>query len=251
MRPSMLPTGLECLSYNINRKNNNLLFLEFGKTYATNGAGYQETENLALYFTGTRNDLNWHAASKKVDIYFVKGICSAIFALMGLENVTFNVTKNKLFAESTAVSVNGTEIAVAGNVSKSQLEIFSIKQPVFFVCINWQKAISLTSAKDISFEPIAKFPQVNRDLSMVVDQKTTYQSVEDLVHSLHLKKLTGVKLFDVFENEKLGASKKSFAVSFTFLDKEKTLTDKEVDGMMNKIIELLETSLHAEIRRNA
>lgn len=251
MRPSMLPTGLECLSYNINRKNNNLLFLEFGKTYATNGDGYQETENLALYFTGTRNDLSWNSASRKIDIYFVKGICSAIFSLLGLDQATFEVTKNKLFEDSLAVSVNGTEIAVAGSVSKSQLETFSIKQPVFFVCINWQKSISLTSVRDISFEPITKFPQVNRDLSMVVDKKTTYQAVEDLVHSLRLKKLTGVKLFDVFENEKLGANKKSFAVSFTFLDKEKTLTDKEVDGMMNKIIELLETSLHAEIRRNA
>lgn len=251
MRPSMLPTGLECLSYNINRKNNNLLFLEFGKTYATNGAGYQETENLALYFTGTRNDLNWNAGSKKVDIYYVKGICSAIFAILGLNNLTYQVTPNNLFEESLTISINGTQIAVAGNVAKSQLELFSIKQPVFFVCINWQKTISLTSTMDISFEPIAKFPQVNRDLSMVVDKKTTYQSVEDLVHSLHLKKLTGVKLFDVFENEKLGVNKKSFAVSFTFLDKEKTLTDKEVDGMMNKMIDLLETSLHAEIRRNA
>lgn len=251
MRPSMLPTGLECLSYNINRKNNNLLFLEFGKTYATNGAGYQETENLALYFTGTRNDLNWNAGSKKVDIYYVKGICSAIFAILGLNNLTYQVTPNNLFEESLTISINGTQIAVAGNVAKSQLELFSIKQPVFFVCINWQKTISLTSTMDISFEPIAKFPQVNRDLSMVVDKKTTYQSVEDLVHSLHLKKLTGVKLFDVFENEKLGVNKKSFAISFTFLDKEKTLTDKEVDGMMNKMIDLLETSLHAEIRRNA
>jgi phenylalanyl-tRNA synthetase beta chain len=92
---------------------------------------------------------------------------------------------------------------------------------------------------------------VQRDLSIVVDKKLTYQSVADVVHNLHLKKLVDLELFDVFENEKLGENKKSFAISFTFLDEEKTLTDKEVEGFMNKIIYNLEKQLNAEIRRNA
>ncbi len=251
MRPSMLPTGLECIAYNINRKNSNLLFLEFGKTYSKIENEYKETENLALYFTGNKNELNWNFPAKKMDIYFVKGICNSIFCLAGLNNFRFESGQNKQLDDCIAVSVNDENIAIAGSVNKSQLEQFSIKQPVFFACINWEKLISMISNQTISFEPIAKFPQVHRDLSMVVDKKLTYQSVEDLVHSLQLSKLIDVRLFDVFENEKLGENKKSFAISFTFLDTEKTLTDKETDNMMNKIIEHLETKLHAEIRRNA
>ena len=136
-------------------------------------------------------------------------------------------------------------------MKKHQLDQFSIKQPVFFVCINWQKLISAATGRQITFEPVAKVPLVHRDLSIVVDEKLTYQAVEDLVHSLQLSKLIDVSLFDVFKNEKLGRGKKSFAISFTFLDKEKTMTDNEIDSMMTKIINLLETKLNAEIRRNA
>ena len=251
MRPSMLPTGLECLAYNINRKNSNLLFLEFGKTYSKIEDEYKEVENLALYFTGNKNELNWNSSSKKLDIYFVKGICHSIFSLLGLNNFRFEPAQNNQFDDCLTALVNEKIVAIAGNVAKSQLEQFSIKQPVFFVCIDWQQLISLTADQTISFEPIAKFPQVHRDLSIVVDKKLTYQSVEDLVHSLQLSRLIDLRLFDVFENEKLGENKKSFAISFTFSDKEKTLTDKEIDGMINKIITTLETKLNAEIRRNA
>ena len=251
MRPSMLATGLECIAYNLNRKNSNLLFLEFGKTYHQIENEYKETENLALYFSGNKNELNWNSSSEKINIYFVKGICNSIFSLMGLHNFRFEGQKNNHLDDSIAASVNGQNIAIAGSVNKSELDRFSIKQPVFFLCINWEKLISLTSNQSISFEPITKFPQVNRDLSIVVDKKLSYQSVEDLVHSLQLSKLIEIKLFDVFENEKLGENKKSFAISFTFLDKEKTSTDKEIDSLMNRIIDSLETKINAEIRRHA
>lgn len=251
MRPSMLPTGLECISYNINRKNSNLLFLEFGKTYFKKENHYEEKENLALYFTGNKNEARWNSPSKKIDIYYVKGICQSIFSLMNANNFDFENTKNEELDDCIAARINGTQLAIMGMVSKARLEEFSIKQPVFFLCIDWQKLISSTAQQEISFESIAKFPSVQRDLSIVVDKKAQYQSIESLVNSLQLKKLIHINLFDVFESEKLGNNKKSLAISFTFLDKEKTLTDKEVDSMMNKIIELLESKLNAEIRRNA
>jgi phenylalanyl-tRNA synthetase beta chain len=251
MRPSMLPTGLECISYNINRKNANLLFLEFGKTYFKHENKYTEKENLALYFTGNRNEASWNCPSKKIDIYYVKGICQSIFSLMNINSFDFEITKNEELDDCITARIKDTQLAIMGMVSKARLEEFSIKQPVFFLCIDWQKLISFTTQQEISFEPIAKFPTVQRDLSIVVDKKEQYQSIESLVSSLQLKKLIHLNLFDVFESEKLGANKKSLAISFTFLDKEKTLTDKEVDSMMNKIIALLESKLNAEIRRNA
>jgi phenylalanyl-tRNA synthetase beta chain len=251
MRPSMLPTGLECVAYNINRKNGDLLFLEFGKTYSVQQNSYTEVENLALYFTGDQKPLAWNSAAKKVDIYYVKGICEAIFSLAGLTDFQLQSSENNQLDEGFSFSVKNQTIAVAGSVNHSTLERFSIKQPVFYLCIYWNKLIEFTSEEIISFEPISKFPQVQRDLSIVVDKKLTYQSVADVVHNLHLNRLVDLKLFDVFENEKLGENKKSFAITFTFLDKEKTLTDKEVENFMNKIITNLEKQLNAEIRRNA
>ena len=101
------------------------------------------------------------------------------------------------------------------------------------------------------FKPIARFPQVHRDLSIVLDKGIAYQAVEEVVNSLKIKKLIDLQLFDVFESDKLGNNKKSFAISFTFSDREKTLVDKEIDAMMNSIIDKLEKDLQAEIRRNA
>ncbi len=111
--------------------------------------------------------------------------------------------------------------------------------------------MDLVKNNNLSFSEIIKFPQVNRDLSLIVDKTISYQSVENSIISLSLSKLTGIKLFDVFESEKLAKGKKSFAITFTFLDKEKTLTDIEVDSMMKRIINILEKEINAEIRKNA
>jgi phenylalanyl-tRNA synthetase beta chain len=251
MRPSMLPTGLECVAYNLNRKNNNLLFFEFGKTYSVVENKYVENQNLSLYFTGNRNEVNWNAPAKKTDIYFVKGICGAIFSLVGLKNYQIDKVAADSFDECLIAAVDRLPIAIAGRVIKKDLEMFSIKQPVFFLDIDWEKLISFTPNEEISFEPIAKFPQVQRDLSILIDKKITYGEIENVVKSLQIKKLENLQLFDVFENEKLGENKKSLAINFTFIDKEKTLTDDEIELMINKIISNLETKLNAIIRRNA
>ncbi len=250
MRPSMLPTGLECVAYNLNRKNNNLLFFEFGKTYFKIEDKYEENQNLALYLTGNRNELNWGSLPKKADIYFAKGICEAIFSLAGIQNFKIKVSENEDLNECLTIIVRGKKMAVIGSVNKLQLERFSIKQPVYFICFDWQNLMFFAKRDDISFEPVTKFPQVHRDLSMLVDKRISYSKIEDLVKSLPIKKLQNIQLFDVFENIKLGKNKKSFAINFTFLDKEKTLTDLEIEDMMNQIISTLENKLNAEIRNN-
>jgi len=251
MRPSMLPTGLECIAYNLNRKNNNLLFFEFGKIYSVVEGKYVENQNLSLYFTGNRNEVYWNAPAKKTDIYFVKGICEAIFSLAGLKNYRIDKAAADSFDECLIAAVDRVPIAIAGRVIKKDLEMFSIKQPVFFLDIDWEKLISFTTKEEISFESIPKFPQVQRDLSILLDKKITYGEIENVVKSLQIKKLENLQLFDVFENEKLGANKKSLAINFTFIDKEKTLTDDEIESMMHKIISGLENKLNAVIRQNA
>jgi len=251
LRPLMLPTGLETISYNLNRKNTDLLLFEFGKTYSISEGVYGEKPNLALYITGNKNETNWSEQTKKADIYFAKGICDAIFTSAGIQKCQFEISKNDDLEECLAVTVKGKNIAFLGAVKRSQLEKFSIKQPVYFIYFDWVNFMSFSQKTEITFDPISKFPQVERDLSILVDKKVTYQEVEELVKSLHIKKLENMRLFDVFENEKLGANKKSFAINFTFLDKEKTMTDEEIESIMNKIISNIESELDAVIRSNA
>ncbi len=250
LRPSMLPTGLETVSYNLNRKNNDLLLFEFGKTYSVDENVYSERQNLAIYITGNQNETDWSGRTKKADIYFAKGICEAVFSLAGLQDYRFEVFENDELDQSLVISVNGKNIATLGVVNKSQLEKFSIKQPVYFICLDWENLVAISKKYEITFEPISKFPQVQRDLSILVDKNVPYGDVEELVKSLHIKKLEHIRLFDVFENEKLGENKKSFAINFTFLDKEKTMTDEEIESIMNKIISKLESKLNAVIRSN-
>lgn len=251
MRPSMLPTGLESISYNINRKNNDLLFFDFGKTYSKINEEFNEKENLALFLTGNRMAGGWNQTAVKADIFYVKGIVEAVFSLLGLQNFQWSKREDKWLGNAITANINDEEIAFMGSVEKNKLNRFSIKQEVFFLCFDWRIMLEKASKETIIFKSIAKFPQVNRDLSLVVDQSITYQEIEDAIYSLRLKKLIGVRLFDIFESEKLGDNKKSLAINFIFSDNEKTLVDKEVDNMMNRIIEILESKLNAVIRRNA
>ncbi|MEP6628429.1 MAG: phenylalanine--tRNA ligase subunit beta [Ginsengibacter sp.] len=250
MRPSMMPTGLESISYNINRKNSDLFLFEFGKIYSSVEPGkYFETESLALYFTGNKRQQGWKKHQEKIDIFYVKGVCETIFNIGALKNYRFSSKKNDHLEDYIVASLGGVQLAEAGNIKRTFLDKFSIKQPVFYLYINWQKILSI-SKEEIQFKEIARFPQVERDLSIIVNKSVSYQSLEDLVNSLHISRLIDFKLFDVFESERLGADKKSMALSFTFSDKEKTLTDSETDGMMKRIIQSIEKELSAEIRRN-
>jgi phenylalanyl-tRNA synthetase beta chain len=247
----MLPTGLETIAYNLNRKNSDLLFFEFGKTYSTHETGkYTQTESLCLYLTGKKKDSNWKTAAEKIDIFFVKGICNTLLGLLGLNNYKYSVNASKILKNNFEVSTDGKKIVEAGMVRRVMLEKFNIKQPVFYININWELLNYHVERSIIKVEEIPKYPKVERDLSIIIDKSISYQLLENSVNSLKLKKLSGYKLFDVFESEKIGPSKKSLSVNFTFYDKEKTLTDEETDSMMSKIIITVERDLEAEIRRN-
>ncbi len=244
MRPSLLETGLECLAHNINHKNNNLILFEFGKAYSTSAIGeYHEEEHLCLYASGNKNQTGWREKETKADIYFVKGVCEKIFQLSEIGNTDF-----KVFNSSVNAFINDELVAQLNSVAKNKLEQFSIKQPVFFADIYWEKLTSAAKKIKIEFSEISKYPEAQRDISMIVNKNISYENVERLTKGLTIARLVKIKLFDIFESEKLGIDKRSLAISFTFSDKEKTLTDKEIDSMMNKIIVSYEKELAAEIR---
>ncbi len=248
LRPSMLETGLEIIAYNINRKNNNLQFFEFGKTYASKEVGhYKEDEHLALYLTGSNHEESWREKSKQQDFYKAKGIIAGIFNLSGTGDIHF--AKEESNDLSIAFYYGKKQLGKLIEIGKKQLTDFDIKQPVYFIDIHFVDLLKLIEKQKIVYKEVPKFPAVQRDLALIVNRSTTYEALENAVKKTKLSKLQSVRLFDVFESDKLGADKKSMAVNFTFLDEEKTLTDKETDSMVNKLIDIFEKELGAEIRK--
>jgi phenylalanyl-tRNA synthetase beta chain len=248
LRPSMLHTALEVISFNINRKNQDLKFFEFGKTYQTSAIGqYNETQHLCLYITGQQNASHWNTKNSPVDIYYIKGFAEAILSNLGIKSA-FTLGSVSEMNEAILMELNGERILEMGKVNPGLASKFDIRQPVFFVNFYWDAVLN-NSGRQVQFKEISRYPSVERDLSMIVPRNMKYAEIEDRIGRLKLNKLHAVKLFDVFESEKLGSGKKSMAINLTFADDEKTLTDKEIDAWMNKIMTTLEKELNAEIRK--
>jgi phenylalanyl-tRNA synthetase beta chain len=249
MRPFMLHTALEVVSFNINRRNHNLKLFEFGKTYASSGVGeYKETNHLCLYLTGQLEASHWNNKARTADLFYVKGIASSLLSAVGLTVNEFEEQQSSYLKPALVGKINGTIVAELGQVLPSVGNRFDIKQPVFFVDLNWDAILSNTG-RQVQFKEIPKYPAVERDLAMIVPKGMKYAAIREQIGRLGLNKLQHVNLFDVFESEKLGTDKKSMAVNFIFQDEEKTLTDKEIDAWMNKIMTILEKELQAEIRK--
>jgi phenylalanyl-tRNA synthetase beta chain len=252
LRPSMLETGLETIAYNCNRRNHNLRLFEFGKTYATSGSGkYSETEHLCIYLSGLDTEEGWRVKSKEQDLLMAKGILQAIATLTGLPSITWSLDDSAKDTASTSIAatVSGLTIATVLEVSPKKRQQFDIKQGVVFVDIDVAALVTAAEKQKIVYKEVSKFPAVQRDLALVVDRSVTYAAIELAVATVKLPKLKGIRLFDVFESDKLGVNKKSMALSFTFVDEEKTMTDTETDAMVSKLIGAFEKELGAEIRK--
>ncbi|HWV68946.1 phenylalanine--tRNA ligase subunit beta [Chitinophaga sp.] len=249
MRPSMLETGLESIAHNLNRKNEDLLFFEFGKTYRVLEKGYGENNHLVLYLTGKKTAETWMHKSSPVDFYFLKGFVINILQQLGYKQFTWAESTEPGLQPSWDIKVKNQVVVTLGGVPAAKLKQFDIRQPVWYATFNWDKILGLLQKSDNFYKEIPKFQAVRRDLALVLDRQVKFAAVETAARSVKSGLLQQVNLFDVFESEKLGANKKSYAVSFTFLDPQKTLTDKEIDGVMDKLIKTFETQIQAEIRK--
>ncbi len=250
LRPSLIPTGLEVIAHNINRKNSNLNLFEFGKTYLKEAEGsYKEAQHLCIYASGEAKELSWKQKAEKVDYYTLKGTCEKIFAAIGIQGVRFDPTVHEDFEEAASIRVKNKTVGILGMISEKKNKQFGIKQPCFVADIYWDLLMANIKSTTFTYTEISKFPAVQRDLALVVNKQVTYAQVQEVAGKLNFSQLLSTRLFDIFESEKLGADKKSMAVNFTFGDNNKTLTDDEIDGMMNKLIGNYETQLGAEIRK--
>jgi len=250
MRNSLFETALEVVGHNLNHKNNSLRLFEFGKAYSTAGSGkYNESEKLCVVITGNKEDHNWKQKSVSSDFYYLKGAVDAVLKVLGITPDSIEILQVPKLDNHIVYKLNNEIIAGAGEVKKVILDKFGIKQPVFFAGLNWAVLSELASKQANVVREIPKYPSVQRDLAMIVPKELVWEQVQQTVQKIKLNMLRDIKLFDIFESEKLGAGKKSMAVNFTFLDEEKTLTDKEIDGWMGKIMSTLEKDLQAEIRK--
>ncbi|MBK7122262.1 MAG: phenylalanine--tRNA ligase subunit beta [Chitinophagaceae bacterium] len=250
MRPGMMETGLTSIAYNLNRKNNDLKFYEFGKTYMVNETGkYSEKNHLAIYVTGNKSAGSWKEKAGKADFYFMKAVVEKIMHVLGLQVDVYTTSENTHLINCLQATIKNQMVAEIGMVSNGILDRFDIKQPVFYADLHWDSLLKLNKKINIQHKDVSKFPAVHRDLAIIVNKVLPFEAVEKATHTAKVNKLTSISLFDIFESEKIGAGKKSMAISFTFSDEEKTLTDKEIDGMMQKIIASYEKELGAEIRK--
>lgn len=250
MRPSMLETGLECVLHNLNHKNNNIRLFEFGKTYKTEAPGkYSEKDNLCFYITGALKEGSWNTKEQKSDFYYLKGLIESVFQLAAINKYAFENSSQSYLQYGLDIVIKKQPVGSIGLVNASVAKRFDIKSPVWYAVLDWQKITEIAGAQLQGYVEIPKFPAVQRDIAIVIDKNIQYREVEKVVNKLGIQRLQGLKLFDVFESDKLGASKKSLAVNFTFLDKEKTMTDTDIDGMIQKIMQAFEKELSAEIRK--
>ncbi len=247
MRQSMLFSGLEAISYNINRKNADLKLFEFGKTYHNYLAGYEEKKHLTLFLSGNRTQENWTNAQKPSDFFMFKGYVNGILSRLGIQKTQNMPVTSDVFSEGIAISV-GTEIVVElGVIKKSIGKHFGIKQEVFFADFKWNLILKLIATK-IKYSEIPKYPEVRRDLALLIDQAVTYDSIYTIARQTEKTLLKDINLFDVYEGNNLPEGKKSYALSFTIQDSAKTLTDVQIDKIMSKLQTNFETELGATLR---
>ncbi|MES2616342.1 MAG: phenylalanine--tRNA ligase subunit beta [Bacteroidota bacterium] len=227
MRQTMLHSGLEAIAYNKNRRQHNTHFYEFGKSYRQSNGQFKEIEELVVFASGNKAAESWEVKSEKADYYFLKSavnrLCSA-------------------FGGQTGVA---TIHAVDGEVLKA----FDIKDDVYFAVIQWKELCKQAASLKFELQPLPQFPVVRRDLSLVLDKSIAFKSIQTEINKLRLKNLTGVNVFDVYEGKPLADDKKSISISFDLYDHEKTMADKEIDAIMQKLIQQFETSLNAVIRK--
>ena len=248
LRQNMLFSGLEVTSHNINRKQSDLKLFEFGKTYKKIEENRVEAKKLSLYITGDLFKKNWNSDKIKSDYYYTKGIVKSLLDRLAIKNTISKPTTLSNLKEGESLFLGKKEIVTYGSVKKEILDSFNIDQEVFYVEFKWDTIISMTSYKPIHVNEIPKYPEVNRDLSILIDKNIDFASIFNSCIKIDKKLIKDISLFDVYEGNKLPADKKSYGISLAISSSDKTLSDKEIDNIMGKVIKNLNSNFGAELR---
>jgi phenylalanyl-tRNA synthetase beta chain len=247
MRQSLLFSGLEAVSYNINRRNSDLKLFEFGKSYHNLPSGYEEQKHLTLFVSGNRNEETWIYKQQASDFFLFKGYIEAVISRLGIQKTKNQPVTSDVFAEGIAIAIGEDILVEFGTVKKSILKHFDIKQEVLYADFNWNLVLKLISNK-IKFTDIPKYPEVRRDLALLLDENVTFENLYKIARQSEKSLLKNINLFDVYTGSNLPEGKKSYAVSFTIQDNTKTLTDEQIEKVMNKLQKNFVSELGASLR---
>ncbi len=259
MRQTLLLNGLEVVAYNLNRQATSLRFFEYGSVYqrlpeteGTTLAGYEEHRCFSLFISGTPDKM-WRSAAQKSSFFQLKGYVETLMARYRIDATTLQMgsAPADLFSEGITYSLPGKEprqLAVLGCMNPVLCKRFGIKQPVFAAEINWEVLFTLIKRDKFSFKELPKFPEVRRDLALLLDEKVAYADVRKSAVRAGKKLIKSVTLFDVYRGEKIPAGKKQYALNFVLQDPERTLTDVEVEKTMERVLSALQNELGAVLR---
>ncbi|MDR1758537.1 MAG: phenylalanine--tRNA ligase subunit beta [Bacteroidales bacterium] len=256
-RQTLLFSGLEAIVHNLNNKNHDLRLFEFGniylKTETTNkdAAGtYTEFPRLSLFLTGQNNEKQWNCPSRSLTFFDLKATIEHIFTLSRIERKKIQVDPlhDDCFVQGLLYSDEGTVLVRAGEVHPAILKEAGIKQPVYYAEVSWDKVVNLQPDYSVIYTPVPQYPAVKRDLSIIVNEQIPYMRIEDTVKKYGTKLLSGLSLFDVYEGAQVAKGKRSYALNIVLQHQNKTLTEEEINKVMNKIIKGLEQETGATIR---
>lgn len=250
LRQHMLFSGLECIAYNQNRQESNLKIFEFGKTYQKQNDAYSETEFFTLFVTGNQQKELWNAKTERTNFFYLKGYVEAILEKVGfsVDDLKQEVSESEIFTNQLRFSLGNIPLVKMGKVKKHLTAHFDIREDVFFAEILWENILNFRRKLKVKFKPLAKFPSVRRDLSLLLDKSISFQDLMNLARKQDRKLLKQVSLFDVYEGKNLDANKKSYGISFVFRDEDKTLNDKMIEESMDRILKSFEKEFKAELR---
>jgi len=274
MRQTLLFGGLEAIAYNQNRRNADLKLYEFGKSYHLRSGKYIETQHLSLFLTGRKNAESWNTSDENVDFYYLKGFVGNIGFRLGLDKIKGSwrtrlikstELKSEIFTEGLLYEINNKKVVEFGRLKRAVIKQFDIRQEVLYADFNWDHVAELLDTGNLHHRDIPKFPAVRRDLALLIDKEIPFAEIKKIALQIGKQLLQGVNVFNVqednsfdaqkavnvfdfYEEDKIEKGKKSYAVSFIFQNTTKTLTDKEVDKIMDKLMKSYQKDLKAVIR---
>jgi phenylalanyl-tRNA synthetase beta chain len=247
LRQTMIFTGLEVCAYNINRKQKDLKFFEFGKIYYKE-TDYKEEERLALYMTGNMQTENWQYKSRAVSYYEVAQHVHHILVKSGVAEIKQEKIHDPLLDYGVKLLHGSKEFGRVGKVKQALLKDFGIKQDLFYAELNTSLLFQNANPK-LVIQEVSKFPEVRRDLSLVLDKQIRFEEIHNLIMEAEKRLIKNIIAFDVYEGENIPKGKKAYALGFTLLNETKTLTDEEIDKTMERLMSVLEQKLGALIRK--
>ena len=246
LRASLIPSALETIKHNYNRQNKNLKLFEIGNTYSLDNETYIENKRLNIAVTGKIFDENWISKYSKNSFYYLKGVTENLLTQLNISNIRYEISNDKLFEYKLDIYSYKKHIGFIGEIISDYTQEFSLEQKIHILNLDLDQ-IKLKPL-NIKHQELSKFPSSRRDLSMILNDDISFESIKDLAFKLENKILLDVNLFDEYKGKNIEDNKKSFAVSFTFNDSKKTLTDKVIDKIMEKLTEKYKTELGAVIR---